>query len=604
MSTDEDALDRLPSVPEAEFNSIFRQDRPDCLEGTRSALLESIDKWVETDDTSCVFWLNGWAGTGKSTVAQTVARRYSKRKQLGASFFFSRGGGDAGHARKFFTSIARQLAIANVSPGIQQHICATAKAHRHIASHSFEDQWNRLVLEPLYNTASCTIVVVVDALDECIGETDIKILLRLLTQAGSLPKTRLRIFLTSRPDVPVQHGFKQSSPGGYYPLVLHHIESQIVEHDIKLFLEHEFRQMSRNFDFDVGWPGDKTITALLQQACGLFIWVATACRFISAGQSPNAHTRLEEIFSHDDKSSEPADRLDEIYITVLHSAISQPGWRQREKEEMTRTLRKIIGPLVLLYSTLPLKSFANLLGTTDQWRMASTLSHLHSILDIPTDHLRAIRLHHPSFRDFLLNKDRCSESDFWVNEEETHTALLEASLRIMNEALKMDICQHGTPGVLISDIDQVQIQHLFPPELQYACLYWISHCKSNDEQLLDDGVVHNFLREHTLHWLEAMSWMGKTSEAIAAMASLELLTEVRRSFRYTNCLHVSQKPGADVHVERWMQEPTLSYPRCQKVSDVRKIWYRAGTTADICLGYLVCAISKCCTKDGRKENAS
>jgi hypothetical protein len=602
VSTDEDALDRLPSVPEAEFNSISRQDRPDCLDGTRSALLESIDKWVETDDTSCVFWLNGWAGTGKSAVAQTVARRYSKRKQLGASFFFSRGGGDAGHARKFFTSIARQLAIANVSPGIQQHICAAAKAHRHIASHSFEDQWNRLVLEPLYNTASCTIVVVVDALDECVGETDIKILLRLLTQAGSLPKTHLRIFLTSRPDVPVQHGFKQSSPSGYSQYVLHNIESHIVEHDIKLFLEHEFRQMSGNFDFAIGWPGDETKSALLQQACGLFIWVATACRFISEGTSTLARARLEEISSHDGKSSEPADRLDEIYITVLHSAINQPGWRQREKEEMTRTLLKILGPLILLYSTLPLKSFANLLGTTDRWRIKSTLSHLHSILDIPTDHLRAIRLHHPSFRDFLLSRDRCGESGFWVNEEETHTALLKASLRIMNGALKMDICQHGTPGVLVSDIDESQIQRLLPPELHYACLYWTSHCKGKDQQLLDDGAIHNFLREHILHWLEAMSWMGKTSEAIASMALLELLTEVRRLIRNMDRLVVPQKPEANVQLERWMQELTHSHPRFPKVSDVRKIWYRAGTTADVCLGCVVFAIEKCCTGNSWKDD--
>ena len=33
--------------------------------------------------------------------------------------------------------------------------------------------------------------------------------------------------------------------------------------------------------------------------------------------------------------------------------------------------------------------------------------------------------------------------------------------------------------------------------------------------------------EHTLHWVEAMSWMGKISEAIDAMALLESFTQVR-----------------------------------------------------------------------------
>jgi hypothetical protein len=51
------------------------------------------------------------AGTGKSTIARTVARKYNDRNRLGASFFFSRGGGEVSHAGKFFTSIAITKAI-------------------------------------------------------------------------------------------------------------------------------------------------------------------------------------------------------------------------------------------------------------------------------------------------------------------------------------------------------------------------------------------------------------------------------------------------------------------------------------------------------------
>ena len=41
--------------------------------------------------------MNGMAGTGKSTISRTVAHEYNKQKRLGASFFFSKGDGDAGH---------------------------------------------------------------------------------------------------------------------------------------------------------------------------------------------------------------------------------------------------------------------------------------------------------------------------------------------------------------------------------------------------------------------------------------------------------------------------------------------------------------------------
>jgi hypothetical protein len=54
-------------------------------------LLEEICDWVDSEDERCI-WLNGLAGTGKSTIARTVARRYFEQKRLGASFFFSRGG--------------------------------------------------------------------------------------------------------------------------------------------------------------------------------------------------------------------------------------------------------------------------------------------------------------------------------------------------------------------------------------------------------------------------------------------------------------------------------------------------------------------------------
>ncbi|KAF2624120.1 hypothetical protein BU25DRAFT_296717, partial [Macroventuria anomochaeta] len=79
------------------------------------------------------------AGTGKSTIARTVARRYFEEKRLAASFFFSRGGGDVGHARKFVTSIAVQL--AHSVPALQQHISDAVAARSDIVGQLLRDQW-------------------------------------------------------------------------------------------------------------------------------------------------------------------------------------------------------------------------------------------------------------------------------------------------------------------------------------------------------------------------------------------------------------------------------------------------------------------------------
>src|SRR5689334_22215431 len=99
-------LSRLPYAADAPFNAYKRQHDPTCLHDTRVDLLREINIWLDGSDERFIFWLNGLAGTGKSTIARTIARQSFEKYQLGATFFFSRGVGDASHAGKFFTSLA------------------------------------------------------------------------------------------------------------------------------------------------------------------------------------------------------------------------------------------------------------------------------------------------------------------------------------------------------------------------------------------------------------------------------------------------------------------------------------------------------------------
>ncbi len=46
-----------------------------CHRDMRVALLDHIMAWSAAHDVRHVFWLNGLAGTGKSTIARTIARR-------------------------------------------------------------------------------------------------------------------------------------------------------------------------------------------------------------------------------------------------------------------------------------------------------------------------------------------------------------------------------------------------------------------------------------------------------------------------------------------------------------------------------------------------
>ena len=77
------------TVPEQEAN------RSKCLDGTRVDLLQRIREWASSSDSPNIFLLTGIAGTGKSTVARTIAEGFEKEGRLGCYIFFERGKTDS-----------------------------------------------------------------------------------------------------------------------------------------------------------------------------------------------------------------------------------------------------------------------------------------------------------------------------------------------------------------------------------------------------------------------------------------------------------------------------------------------------------------------------
>jgi hypothetical protein len=511
----------LPYAAEAPFNSYAKQHESVCLPDTRIDLLREIYDWADGQDERPIFWLSGLAGTGKSTVARTVAQYYFDKKRLGASFFFSRGGGDVSSANKFVTSIAVQLATS--IPVLRQYVSDTVMERDDIASRSLRDQWRELVLRPLSkldaNSCQSSFVVVVDALDECDDENNIRIILHLLAEARLLERVWIRVLLTSRPEIPIRHGFGQIPAKDHHDFVLHNISPSTVDHDITIFLEYNLKLIGEERSLGTVWPGEEVIRRLVQAASGLFIWAATACRFIREGKRLAAKRLDVVIQSSGSTAIAPEKHLNEIYMAVLKQSIPME-YTDEEKEESYRMLRQVLGNIVVLFSTLSAYTLSKLLCVPSE-EINQTVEDLHSILDVPKDQTRPLRLHHPSFRDFLLDKERCKDPNFLVDKQETHQALTNDCIKLISTSLKQDICGLGAPGILVADVTNNQLEQCLPLELQYACLYWSQHLLQGHAQLRDNGQVHQFLQEHLLHWLEALAWMGKVSEGIYAIASLE-----------------------------------------------------------------------------------
>jgi hypothetical protein len=157
----------------------------------------------------------------------------------------------------------------------------------------------------------------------------------------------------------------------------------------------------------------------------------------------------------------------------------------------------------------------------DEGTIGLKLRSLRSVLKVPEDNRSPIRLLHASFPDFLLDKQRCCNQYFWVDEKEAHSSLVESCIQLMSTSLGRDICNLHAPGTLTRELDRSLIEQYLPSELQYACRYWVQHLQKSSIQLHDGALILVFLRGHLLHWLEVLSLMGKMSEGVLAITSLE-----------------------------------------------------------------------------------
>ena len=434
------------------------------------------------------------------------------------------------HARKFVTTIAVQLAD-NV-PSLKPHICHIVANRSNIASLSLQDQWRQLILSPLSKLEGnlCQpYTLVIDALDECENENEIQIILTLLLQAASLETHQLRILLTSRPEIFIQRSFPQTPEAKYYNFILHNISPPLVDHDIDVFLRDELEKIGKESYLD-SWPEDEAIKNLVHRASGLFVWAATACRFIGEG---DASERLDIILKGSSSAATaPEEHLNKIYITILQQS-TPSKYTDKEKEKLFATLRHVLGSVVVLLSPLAAYSLSRLLDFP-KGKIHQSLKGLHAILDVPEDQTHPLRLHHPSFRDFLLSAQRCSDPHFWVEQKNAHKVLANHCIQLMSQKLRTkNLYGLRDPGPIGSQIPSEELARYLPPELQYACEYWVSHLQRsevevNDNQYLDDGgPIHIFLQQYFLYWLEVLSLARKLSEGIHTIRLLEDIVDVR-----------------------------------------------------------------------------
>lgn len=502
-----------------------------CLPDTRRDILAQIRSWVDGGGDKHIYWLKGWAGTGKTTIALTVAREYSKRKRLGASFFFSRDGGDLASTRKFVATIAVQL--AEVSPQLRSYILNATVATLRIHRLSLYDQWERLILQPLAQLSKEAfphpLAIVIDALDECNNSDDALLLIRCFAAAAAVKQVDLRIFVTSRPDQPINVGFGDMSTNIYHTFVLHDIEQSIVNQDLAVYYNHQLGRMARTFVLDAAVLSDGLVEKLVEKSCGLFIYAATACRFVREG-GPLAGERLARLISTERLPARAERELDRMYSTILEYSLSA----QLDVEEtviLQELFGRVVGSLAVLFDSLSPDSLAMMLAEP-KGKIMSTLGSLHSVVEVPEQEGRLIRLLHPSFREYLLDPQRCSHTMFRIDAKTAHRQLLDCCLRVMADHLYRNMCDLMRPASRVSDIPQSDVDSKVPFAVQYACRYWFYHLEQGGVNPQEHPGIADFLEARFLFWVEALTLIGRLADGITMVRILETRLPVSRPYTW------------------------------------------------------------------------
>ncbi|KAG8768236.1 hypothetical protein FRC12_005694, partial [Ceratobasidium sp. 428] len=199
----ETRLKSLPHSSAAKYSSAESSDlRGPCVQNTCVDFLEGLFEWACNEDSQKIYWLNGVAGAGKTTIAYSFCEWLDRSGRLAASFFCSR-------------TLPTCRDVNRIVPTISYQLSRFSRPFRSIISRVLEEdpdahnqvilgQFKTLILQPLAQVKVCIpadLVIVIDALDECDNNDGVDRLLNVLFScARELP---IKFFVASRPDAKI-----------------------------------------------------------------------------------------------------------------------------------------------------------------------------------------------------------------------------------------------------------------------------------------------------------------------------------------------------------------------------------------------------------------
>ncbi|TFK65096.1 hypothetical protein BDN72DRAFT_900973 [Pluteus cervinus] len=377
----------LRAVRSASYDAEERGDPPKCHSQTRLAIQESLNPWPSSRTADPVRLISGWTGTGKTTIAQTMAEYWAEQGWLAAVFFFSRSEEDRSSTAKFAGTILHQL--------LQTHNLSIGSLAPFTTS---QVSWSQVV-DVLRSALPLPMVIIIDGLDECRNHKEQEKLLRdILNSLGQIGPF-IKFLISCRPERHLEKIFEEFASNLDPAYRIHLGESAEDNRDIRTFLRLSFdvicqdRREDRAISIKDGpWPSDEQIEELVDRASGQFIFASTAIAFIDDEyQDP---VKLLNLVLQRQTSSFKA--IDSLYLVILQRL--EDKINERERPEGCQLMRN----LLLHVNTHPSSSsdIAHF-WFEDEVEIDILVKHLRAVL-VRRGDAGLIQFRHNSFHDFLV----------------------------------------------------------------------------------------------------------------------------------------------------------------------------------------------------------
>jgi len=467
-----------------------------CMEGTRKFILKLIAAWVlDAQDRNHglrtnIYWIYGSPGIGKTSLAHSICANLQDQERLAGAFFCKRDDTNLSESRNLLPTLIFKL--ARFFPAFRSIVAGHLHNDPNLTPQSMKDT----LLVDFIRSLRChpkqhTLVIVIDALDECGNMHSRPVILKILIDAAALAPW-LKIIITSRPEVDIIQGFLDTPTK--YDLGTDHEAKD----DLRTFARSQFDPVAIRWHLPTPWPEESLFNRVISQANGLFIFIRTFVLALHRCKDPEE--TLKETLQG---SAGPG--LDSLY--GLYSSILKA---QLEYGNIVELWRMIVVVTMAQYRPLRAEAIAKLAGVKcnliEKW-----VDDLSSLLDRDEGANGAIRVRHLSISEYFVS-NRCN---YKGDLQDAHAHLGIVCLRTMLGQLRFNICELEDSRLTNADIKDLQSrteQNISVP-LQYSSLYWSNHlCMTPDNdnrRALGLRTVTQFFDESfPLFWIEVLSIMG------------------------------------------------------------------------------------------------